>query len=106
MGGFSWLVPRPAAAGDPTHALFAAQSHSIVDNLVALLRYSRAWNCSGRAARAPVADYWRTAGFGFLADMRLWRPFFGTCEGFRTTADCDRAIGTGAVVRKRPGKEP
>src|SRR6516162_5762630 len=47
MGGFSWLVPRPAAAGDPTHALFAAQSHSIVDNLVALLRHSRAWNCSG-----------------------------------------------------------
>src|SRR5262249_19421702 len=46
MGGFSWLVPRPAAAGDPTHALFAAQSHSIVDNLVALLRHRRAWNCS------------------------------------------------------------
>src|SRR5215813_831167 len=47
MGGFSWLVLRPAAAGDPTHALFADQSHSIVDNLVALLRDSRAWNWSG-----------------------------------------------------------
>src|SRR5215831_8454632 len=46
MGGSSWLVRRPAAAGDPTHALFANQSHSIVDNLVALLRDSRAWNCS------------------------------------------------------------
>ena len=51
MGGFSWLARRPAAAGDPTHALFAAQSHSIVDNLVALFGHSRAWNCSnqGRA---------------------------------------------------------
>src|SRR5215472_16156646 len=29
-----------------THALFAEQSHSIPDNLVALLRHSRAWNCS------------------------------------------------------------
>ena len=29
-----------------THALLAGQSHSIVDNLVALLGYSRAWNCS------------------------------------------------------------
>jgi hypothetical protein len=27
-------------------------------------------------------------------------------QGFRTTADRDRATGTGAVVRKRPGKEP
>jgi hypothetical protein len=29
-----------------THALFAGQSHSIPDNLVALLGHSRAWNCS------------------------------------------------------------
>jgi len=28
------------------------------------------------------------------------------CEGFRTTAGQDSATGTGAVVRKRPGKEP
>jgi hypothetical protein len=48
MGGFSWLARRPAAAGDPTHALFAAQSHSIVDNLVALFEPSRAWNCSNQ----------------------------------------------------------
>src|ERR1700741_5355410 len=46
MGGFSGLVRRPAAASGPTHALFAAQSHSIVDNLVALLRYRRALDCS------------------------------------------------------------
>jgi len=48
MGGFSWLARRPAAAGDPTHALFAAQSHSIVDNLVALFEHTRAWNCSNQ----------------------------------------------------------
>src|SRR5215469_3065371 len=51
MGGFSWLARRPAAAGDPTHALFAAQSHSIVDNLVALFDHSRAWNCSAARTR-------------------------------------------------------
>src|SRR5215469_2813536 len=48
MGGFSWLARRPGAAGDPTHALFAAQSHSIVDNLVALFEHSRSWNCSSQ----------------------------------------------------------
>src|SRR5215469_18777627 len=53
MGGFSWLARRPAAAGDPTHALSAAQSHSIVDNLVALFEHSRAWNCSNQE-RAPA----------------------------------------------------
>src|SRR5215468_1522118 len=48
MGEFSWLARRPAAAGDLTHALFAAQSHSIVDNLVALFEHGRAWNCSNQ----------------------------------------------------------
>jgi hypothetical protein len=37
MGGFSWLSRR-GTAGDHTHALFADQSHSLPDNLVALLR--------------------------------------------------------------------
>ena len=46
MGGFSSVIRRPAAAGDPTHALFADQSHSIPDNLVALLGAIRAWHCS------------------------------------------------------------
>jgi len=54
MGGFSWLVRRPAAAGDPTHALFAAQSHSIVDNLVALFEHSLAWHCSNQ--QCALAD--------------------------------------------------
>src|SRR4051812_15050860 len=34
------------AAGDPTDALLADQSHSIPDNLVALFGALRAWNCS------------------------------------------------------------
>ena len=54
-GGFSWLVPRPLPRGDPTHALFAGQSHSIPDNLMALLSPRRAWNCSPKiAALFPV----------------------------------------------------
>ena len=35
-----------------TDALFADQSHSIRDNLMALLGHSRAWNCSAETARA------------------------------------------------------
>jgi hypothetical protein len=46
MGGSSSVIRRPAAVGDPTHALFADQSHSIPDNLVALLGAIRAWHCS------------------------------------------------------------
>jgi hypothetical protein len=38
--------PGGGAAGDPTHALFADQSQSIPDNVVALLGRIRAWNCS------------------------------------------------------------
>src|SRR5216684_6131746 len=33
-----------------THALFADQSHSIPDNLVALLSHTRAWNYSAETA--------------------------------------------------------
>src|ERR1700738_1073201 len=45
MGGFSWVSPR-GTAGAPTHALFAGQSPSIPDNVMALLGQLRAWNCS------------------------------------------------------------
>src|SRR5207253_8371329 len=44
-----WVLlidPAAAAAGDPTDALFADQSQSILDNLVALLGQSSPWNCS------------------------------------------------------------
>src|SRR5215472_11698075 len=46
MGGFSWLTRRPLPPVTHTHALFAGQSHSIPDNLVALLGHRGAWNCS------------------------------------------------------------
>src|SRR5215471_2855847 len=68
MGGFSWLARRPAAAGDPTHALFAAQSHSIVDNLLALFEYSRAWNCSSDILGCLRRD--QDAGKGSLTRRR------------------------------------
>src|SRR5215467_4157812 len=68
MGGFSWLARQPAAAGDPTHALFAAQSHSIVDNLVALFEYSRAWNCSSDILGCLRRD--QDAGPGSLTRRR------------------------------------
>src|SRR6478672_8968290 len=40
------VCPGGRAAGDPTDALLADQSHSIPDNLVALFDALRAWNCS------------------------------------------------------------
>src|SRR5215467_9144491 len=52
MGGFSWLTRRPLPPVTHTDALFAGQSHSIPDNLLALLGHSRAWNCSAETARA------------------------------------------------------
>jgi hypothetical protein len=39
---------------DPTHALFADQSQSIPDNLVALFGRTRAWNYSAETARSAV----------------------------------------------------
>src|SRR5262245_13308357 len=56
MGG-GLLIDPAGAAGDPTHALFADQSHSIPDNLVALLGHSRAWNCSAEN-RVECGGYW------------------------------------------------
>src|SRR4051794_25839620 len=46
--------PSGGAAGDPTDALLANQSHSIPDNLVALFGAPRAWNCS--ANKPALAD--------------------------------------------------
>ena len=68
MGGFSWLARRPAAAGDSTHALFAAESHSIVDNLVALFERSRAWNCSNQERALDQNCSWYPSNqFAFAA---------------------------------------
>src|ERR1700751_4767255 len=74
--GFSWLVRRPAAASGPTHALFAAQSPSIVDNLVALLRYRRALDCSPANCMRLVLISRFTAGFWYQADALACLPSF------------------------------
>src|SRR5215467_1265062 len=87
MGGFSWLARRPAAAGDPTHALFAAQSHSIVENLVALFEHSRAWNCSSdilgcrripsnRVARGAAPAIWPSGPQVFVKPVQRTLPAF------------------------------
>src|SRR5947207_3146093 len=70
MGRVSWLTRRRVPPVTHTHALSADQSHSIPDNLMALLGAVRAWHCSGKAARVPVA-HWCTAGFGFQARHAL-----------------------------------
>src|SRR6516225_616559 len=46
MGGFSWLTRRRLPPVTHTHALFADQSQSILDNLLVLLGQSSVWNCS------------------------------------------------------------
>src|SRR6202043_3823560 len=53
MSGCSWLTRRRFRR-DPTHALFADQSHSIPDNIVALFGRMRAWNYSAETARSAV----------------------------------------------------
>src|ERR1700726_2745325 len=54
MSGCSRLTRRRFRR-DPTHALFADQSQSIPDNLVALLGPIRAWNYSAETAQSAAA---------------------------------------------------
>ena len=57
------VKPGGGPAGDPTHALFADQSQSIPDNLVALLSRIRASNYSAETAppaAAFAADHLRS----------------------------------------------
>src|SRR5208282_85778 len=56
--GWVLLIDLRGCAGDPTHALFGSQSHTIRDNVMALLGAIRAWNCSA----ANCGSYW--ADFG------------------------------------------
>src|SRR5215472_2586821 len=56
MGGSSRLNRQRLPPVTHTHALFADQSHSIRDNLVALLSHSRAWNCSAEIAQSDIAE--------------------------------------------------
>src|SRR5260370_14676388 len=53
MSGRSRLTRRRFRR-DPTHALFADQSHSFPDNLVALFGRIRAWNYSAETARSAA----------------------------------------------------
>src|SRR5258707_399286 len=52
--GWVLLIDPAAVPPDPTHALFADQSQSIPDNVVALFGGIRAWNCSAETARSAV----------------------------------------------------
>src|SRR5215468_7695266 len=74
----------------PTDALFADQSQSILDNLLALLRRSRAWNCSAgncgcnerdQAGTVPKGTMlWMAGGLlsaptvGLRVELGLYRP--------------------------------
>src|SRR5215468_10206129 len=101
MGGFSCLVRRPAAAGDPTHAHFADQSHSIVDNLVALLGHSRAWNCSAANCTPQSLIIRFTAGFGYQPDTpEAVIPF---ARGFRRAGP--NSVGWGVRGRNALGTD-
>ena len=99
------MARRTAAVGDATPALFADQSHSIVDNLVALLPHSRAWNCS-------VTVYWVnsrfrvSSGHAFMASVLL----NVTHRGHRESAPLPGwgAVGFACTNRglERPPAEP
>src|SRR5690242_903762 len=74
MGRVSWLTRRRVPPVPHTHALFADQSQSIPDNLMALLGAVRAWHCSGKAARVPVACYLAHSRFRVLSRHALIVP--------------------------------
>src|SRR5689334_928961 len=74
MGRVSWLTRRRVPPVPHTHALFADQSQSIPDNLMALLGAVRAWHSSGKAARVPVACYLAHSRFRILSRHALMVP--------------------------------
>src|ERR1700746_120581 len=74
MGRVSWSTRRRGPPVPHTHALFADQSQSIPDNLMALLGAVRAWHCSGKAARVPVACYLAHSRFRVLSRHALMVP--------------------------------
>src|SRR5215831_11058883 len=82
ISGFSWFAPAALPRMTPTDALFADQSHSIPDHLVALLSHSRAWNCSAETAPAarqssdePAAFHAkRTRPYAFYPSLHDAKP--------------------------------
>src|SRR5215472_2593754 len=63
MGRVSWLTQQRVPPVTHTHALFAGQSHSIPDNLVALSGAVGAWHCSDKLNGFQSLIIWCTAGF-------------------------------------------
>jgi hypothetical protein len=66
------------------------------------------WQVAGSIPRRNKLPR-RQCAFAVCTSSNGWRsPFTHVClcEGFRMTANHDDAVGTGAVVRKPPGKEP
>src|SRR6202030_1397202 len=105
MSGCSRLTRRRFRR-DPTHALFADQSHSFPDNLVALLGQIGAWNYSADTARSAGSLFasqrvrklnrasltrWHPVGGGSLSRLigvrwvRLMRVYL-TCRRGASTA--------------------
>src|ERR1700761_7581878 len=56
------LIDRRRFRRDPTHALFADQSQSIPDNVVALFGQIRAWNYLADSARSAGSPTFATRG--------------------------------------------
>ena len=70
------VVRRPAAAGEPSHALFAVQSHSILDTRTATIVGSAAIsNCRG----GPLALITVAATFAYLGLAILGWGGFAAC---------------------------
>jgi hypothetical protein len=88
MGRFSRLAPAAAAAGDHTHALFADQSQSILDDLAVLLGVElHAFSRRDRPdpkARADIEDNFRkTIGQalgGLFVLLGAGLAYYGTLE--------------------------
>jgi hypothetical protein len=79
MGGKSYPFRPLEGDIEGRRVLRDDQSHSIVDNLVALFRHHRGWNCSGKTALAQSTIIRCTACVEFQADTRPTRS--GTMIG-------------------------
>ena len=102
---------------DPTHALFADQSQSIPDNLVALFGRIRPWNYSAETARSAVGCSPRSGSETVASASRILlssghddcneRPKMGSQLPFLICPLCDahvlKAVGDGLTPRRQAG---
>jgi hypothetical protein len=82
---------------------------TVVENkhLGAVLSHIRERQIEGRSSQSVRPTPPRAGRLHVQSRLNLIGPILASlCEGFRTTAHCTAREGTGAVVRKRPGKEP